>query len=301
MTPRRPHARIALARPGNVLTSVADAAAGWALVGGDSLPALALIAGASASLYAGGITLNDVCDAPQDATNRPERPIPAGLITRRAAAAQAAVLLALGVALAAAAVIASDPAPAAVAATLAITIILYNIYLKRSAAPAALSMGACRGLNILLGVSIAGASAVLAWWPAALGHVAHIAGVTFLARHEAGADRPRARRVTAAIAFAATAATAVAWLAAALVHPGLNPVTSAPFLLTFVLLTCSRTLAALRSPTESAVRAAVTSGVLGVVLLDAAIAAAAAGFAYGLLIAALAPAAWLLSRRFAVT
>lgn len=301
MIARRLHARLSLIRPGNVLTSVADAAAGFALAGAGSLPALALLLAASASLYAGGITLNDAVDAPRDAKNRPERPIPSGRITRRAAATQAAALLALGVALAAAAIPSVGAAPAAIATTLAITIISYNLIFKRSAVPASLSMGACRGLNLILGVSAAGFASALTLSPAALGHIAHIAGVTFLARNETGADHRRVRRFTASLALAASTLTAAAWLVAALTLESLDPIASAPFLLAFITLTGSRTLAVLRAPTEPAVRAAVTSGVLAIVLLDAAIAAAAAGFAYGLLIAALAPAAWFLSRRFAVT
>ncbi len=301
MIARRSHARLALIRPGNVLTSIADAAAGFALAGAGSVPALALLITASAALYAGGITLNDAIDAPRDAKNRPERPIPAGRITRRAAASQTAALLALGVALPAAAIPSVGVAPVTIATTLAATIISYNLIFKRAAVPASLSMGACRGLNLLLGVSAAGFASILTLSPASLGHISHIAGITFLARHETGADHRRVRRFTASLALAASTLTAAAWHIAASALDSLDHIASAPFLIAFITLTGSRTIAAIRAPTEPAVRAAVTSGVLAIVLLDAAIAAAAAGFAYGLLIAALAPAAWFLSRRFAVT
>ncbi len=301
MNARRSHARLAIIRPGNVLTSVADTAAGFALVGADSVPALALLVAASVSLYAGGITLNDAIDAPRDATLRPERPIPSARITRRAAAVQAATLLAIGVALPAAAIPAVGVAPLAVAIILATSIISYNLIFKHSPLPASLSMGACRGLNLLLGVAAAGIGAISTLAPAALGHIAHISGVTYLARHETGADRTHTRRAAATFALAASTLTAAAWLTAAIVRPDLSPAAAAPFLIAFISLTGFRTLAARRAPSETTVRAAVTSGVLAIVLLDAAIAAAAAGFAYGLLIAAIAPAAWYLSRRFAVT
>src|SRR2546428_12895654 len=80
---------LALVRPPNVFTAVADSAAGLLLarrggpVAGD--PGLWCLA-ASACLYLGGIALNDYFDREVDAIERPERPIPSGAVPPAVAA-----------------------------------------------------------------------------------------------------------------------------------------------------------------------------------------------------------------------
>ena len=56
----------------------------------------------STGLYLGGMVLNDVFDAALDAIERPERPIPSGRISRRAAAIFGSLLMIIGVGCAAA-------------------------------------------------------------------------------------------------------------------------------------------------------------------------------------------------------
>src|SRR2546430_2791969 len=80
---------LALVRPPNVFTAVADSAAGLLLarragpLAGD--PGLWCLA-ASACLYLGGIALNDYFDRHVDAVERPERPIPSGAVPPAGAA-----------------------------------------------------------------------------------------------------------------------------------------------------------------------------------------------------------------------
>src|SRR5438046_9507096 len=94
---------LALLRPPNVFTAVADSFAGLVLarragpVSGDR--GLWCIA-ASACLYLGGIALNDYFDREVDALERPERPIPSGAVPPAVAAGIGAGLLAAGIALA---------------------------------------------------------------------------------------------------------------------------------------------------------------------------------------------------------
>src|SRR2546427_1465700 len=92
---------LALVRPPNVFTAVADSLAGLVLarragpVLGD--PGLWCLA-ASACLYLGGIALNDYFDRAVDAIERPERPIPSGSVPPALAAGVGVALLAAGVA-----------------------------------------------------------------------------------------------------------------------------------------------------------------------------------------------------------
>src|SRR5438093_148385 len=114
---------LALVRPPNVFTAVADSLAGLVLarragpVLGD--PGLWCLT-ASACLYLGGIALNDYFDRAVDAVERPERPIPSGSVPPAVAAGLGAALLAAGIVLAA---LAGGPATA-VAAVLALAVLV---------------------------------------------------------------------------------------------------------------------------------------------------------------------------------
>src|SRR5437764_14640874 len=119
---------LALVRPPNVFTAVADSLAGLVLarragpVLGD--PGLWCIA-ASACLYLGGIALNDYFDREVDAVERPERPIPSGTVPPIVAAGLGAALLAAGIAFAGRA---GTPAIMA-AAVAALAILVYDAVL----------------------------------------------------------------------------------------------------------------------------------------------------------------------------
>src|SRR3954469_24836031 len=95
-------------RPANIVTSVADVLAGIAITGWlvsqplDSrffLPA-GLLCLSTIGLYGGGVVFNDVFDAALDAVERPERPIPSGLISKREATLLGGLLLLAGLAFA---------------------------------------------------------------------------------------------------------------------------------------------------------------------------------------------------------
>ncbi len=90
-----------LVRLPNVFTAPSDVAMGMAVSGVALTSSHAALLLASACAYAGGMALNDACDAPLDARERPERPIPSGRISRASAFGVAAVLLGLSVGLAA--------------------------------------------------------------------------------------------------------------------------------------------------------------------------------------------------------
>src|SRR5262249_57822001 len=93
---------------------------------------------ATAALYAGGVVLNDVFDAWLDALERPERPIPSGRVTRRAAGVFGGALLAVGVAAALIASLLSG----AVAALIAACAVVYDGWGKHRPVTGAGHMGA---------------------------------------------------------------------------------------------------------------------------------------------------------------
>lgn len=138
----------------------------------------------SAGLYLGGMVLNDVFDASLDAVERPERPIPSGQITLRAAAVSGSVLMISGILSAACAGITS----LVIAIMITVAVIAYNARLKATVA-GPLAMATCRFLNLLLGTSSGVSLSSLgtgSGLEAACGLGLYILGVTWFSRSETG-------------------------------------------------------------------------------------------------------------------
>ena len=88
-----------LLRLPNVFTAAADVTMGFLITHPDLQPIndFALLVAASCMLYLSGMVLNDVFDSESDARDRPDRPIPSGRVSLRAATAAGWGLLAGGV------------------------------------------------------------------------------------------------------------------------------------------------------------------------------------------------------------
>ena len=178
-----------LVRLPNLFTAAADGAAGFlfthaALTASDGMP-MALLIGASVLLYAGGVVLNDVFDYGLDCRERPERPLPSGRIRRMAAARLGWGLLASGIGLAgAASAMGGDLRPVLVAVVLALVIVAYDGLLKKTPL-GPIAMGSCRGLNLLLGMSLSAVAWQSPHYLIAGALTVFVAGVTWFARTEA--------------------------------------------------------------------------------------------------------------------
>jgi 4-hydroxybenzoate polyprenyltransferase len=300
-----------LLRLANVLTAVADVMMGYLVTHGDLRPPLqfALLVLSSSLLYLSGMVLNDVFDADEDARERPERPIPSGRISLRSAAAVGWAMLTSGVLVAGlASYAAGDGRPAMVAMLLAGCIVLYDRVLKRTwLAPVA--MGACRMLNVLLGMSLGPlatevASPYVRWGTAgavliALGVGLYVVGVTVFARTEAR-DSSRRRLAFGLIVLL----VGMTLLAAVPMLTDYDPplvVGRNGWYLLWVLLglvTARRCAIAVAQPTPERVQAAVRHCVQSIIALDAAVCVGYAGPFWGLAVLALifptlAMAQWL--------
>ena len=180
-------AYLELFRLPNVFTAIADVAMGYLVTHPllNSPAEMALLAVASGLLYTAGMVLNDVYDAKVDAAERPHRPIPSGRVSVRFATWLGYQLLAMGVICGwIAAQLAGNSRPGMVATALAAAVVAYDAWLKKTAL-APLGMGACRFLNVALGMSL---SAVALDTPHALiaaGVGVYIVGVTWFSRSEA--------------------------------------------------------------------------------------------------------------------
>lgn len=288
----RRRAWLDLVRLPNAITAPADVLAGFLFAGGIANHSLevALACLASVLLYMGGVALNDYCDVEIDATERPERPIPSGRITKRAALRVIVAFLAIGIALAALA----RPA-AGIAATLLVTaVIMYDAILKRTPF-APLLMGTCRGLNFLMGVLVVGGVVGWAWWPAGLIWL-YITSVTFFARKETEAGhRPRL-----ALGFAGVMTAVLGLLLLNLLRDPTMQV-SFFFVVIFAVIVARPGWRAVRSAEPQNVQRAIKVWILSLILFDACIAASARGWIAGLAIAALLPLALLAARAYRVT
>jgi 4-hydroxybenzoate polyprenyltransferase len=274
-----------LVRLPNLPTALADVCLGALATGAlpRRWPHFLLLLLASGCLYCGGMVWNDFFDVEQDKRERPFRPIPSGRVTRRQAGWFGAGLLAAGVVWAALA------GAVLLGLALVAAILLYDGWLKRTPA-GPVAMGACRFLNVLLAVSVSGSLA----WP--LGpHLAlvvglYIVGVTWFARTEARASSQAALKGAAAVMLGAFV------LAVALpthLPPGAGSPLFPYLLVGLGFLIGLPVCRAVASPTPVLVQAAVKRCLIGLVLLDAVLAAGVAGAAGLLILVLLAPSLYL--------
>ena len=87
---------LVLSRLSNLPTIWTNVLAGAVLAGAAVDARVAAAAAAVSLFYVGGMVLNDVCDAAHDRAHRSRRPIPAGVVTRSAAARGAVLLMLAG-------------------------------------------------------------------------------------------------------------------------------------------------------------------------------------------------------------
>ena len=292
----------------NVFTAVADVSMGYLFVRGEvhSPRALVLVIASSAALYTAGMVLNDVFDFAVDAKERPFRPLPSGQICRHRAAILGAMLLVSGLALGwLVGVLDSDAQHSwrsgLVATLLAGCILAYDAFLKFTPL-GQLGMGACRFLNVLLGMCAAAQSSPLAvaggFSPAELlaaaGIGVYVIGITLFARGEAGVSR----RGLLVVAILVMALGVILLGASIWHHPALRMELGWYWLLLALLMAPAlrRCGKAAMQPLPQNVQAAVKHSILSLIWIDAATAAAVAGPSYGLAVAALLIPALLLGR-----
>jgi 4-hydroxybenzoate polyprenyltransferase len=157
-----------------------------ATAAGQDLPARPALGVALAALflYMAGLVLNDLHDLPDDRLHRPERPLPRGLVSVRAAWLAFVLLATLGIAMAATA----GRSAAAGGLVLLALICLYTLRAKARPASACLVMGLCRGASMMLGAVAVGHSAAVLLPATAL--TVYIGAVTWLSRREDETQRP---------------------------------------------------------------------------------------------------------------
>jgi 4-hydroxybenzoate polyprenyltransferase len=294
-------AYVQLLRPANVVTAWADVLAGGAVAGisvtladGLILPqagAIAWLLVATTGLYGGGIVLNDVFDAAVDAEERPERPLPSGRASRGGAAVLGSILLLLGIGAASQVTVASG----LLATGIAGGAVAYDGWANDHVVLGPLTMGLCRGGNLLLGVSLVPALLTSVWYLVLI-PVAYVAAITAVGQGEVHGGTHRT-------GYAALGLVGI--VLGALLGLGLRADYEFLYAVPFVIVLGARVLPpfvrAARSPEPAPIQKAVKAGVTSIIPLNAVLAAGFGGWAYGLVVLALLPLSMGLARLFAVT
>jgi len=280
-----------LCRPPNLPTAAADVLAGLAIAGFFDWPvegyAPIFLVFASIALYAGGVVLNDVFDYELDKVERPERPIPSGVVSLSNAKILGFSLLASGVLLASFV----NRYSLVVALTLVFAILAYDRYSKNKAFMGPLNMGLCRSLNLLLGMTVY--TSLEGIWYLGI-PMLFIFAVTTISRGEVHGNNRKN------ILFAGVLYVLVVFYVFALNMTTLN-LTYVLFVLIFCLMVFVPLIKAYRNNQPSTIKKAVKAGVLSIISLDAAMAVANSSWVIGILIVLLFPLALVLAKKFAVT
>ncbi|MEM7379755.1 MAG: UbiA-like protein EboC, partial [Bacteroidota bacterium] len=257
-----------LTRPANLPTAAADILAGLAIAGVisalEQLPNTSdlylnclLLVCASVFLYAGGVVLNDYFDREIDKLERPERPIPSGLIEAGSAALFGFSLLLLGVIFA----FITSTLSGVIALILALSIVLYDAISNKNVFFGPLNMGICRGLNLILGISVLGS---IVPWKLALIPLIYIFAITLISRGEVHGNN-RNHLIWAGILYA------IVVFGVLISVP--NQLTDSwevlPFLGLFAFTIYRPLFRAYKNNSAELIKKAVISGVLGLVILDA--------------------------------
>jgi 4-hydroxybenzoate polyprenyltransferase len=271
---------------------------------------MGLLIAASSLLYAGGVVLNSVFDIERDRDERPDRPMPSGRISLRAARWIGWEGLFWGAALACGVALILhqyrptgagwliEYRPAVIAALLVAAILLYNVGLKQTIL-GPLVMGSCRMLNVLLGMSVLPAALWPENWIVAGAVGLYIAGVTWFARNES--QRSGRPQLLAATVVMMGGVALLGWLPRwagdrLLLFQQDDP---GRWYLIMALLggvICMRCLWAVAVPVPGRVRVAVAQAIISLVFLDAAACYAARGTYWAAVILALLIPTTLLGR-----
>ncbi|SHM38692.1 4-hydroxybenzoate polyprenyltransferase [Cyclobacterium lianum] len=294
-------AHIRLTRPANIVTAIADILAGAAIAGGLYFTAgsgesvdwikIGWLVLSTIGLYGGGVAFNDVFDAGLDKVERPERPIPSGKASVLSAAVMGSLLLFAGV-LAAWQV---SLHAAGLAFAVAVLALLYDAWGKHQSFVGPVNMGLCRAGNLLLGMSLV-QDAWREWWFVAIIPLLYVSAITMVSRGEVHGKNKKALQGGAAIysgiilfIFAVAYAHNEQWWE------------SLPFLVLLAVFIFPPLLKAIKHQEPALIGKSVKAAVLALIIVNATLAAAFAGWLVALSVLILLPISLQLARAFAVT
>ncbi|WP_163377638.1 UbiA-like protein EboC [Cyclobacterium sp. SYSU L10401] len=291
-------AHLRLTRPANIVTAIADILAGAAISGGLILfspevdwSKIGWLVLSTIGLYGGGVAFNDVFDAELDKVERPERPIPSGKASVKSAGLMAFLLLLVGV-LAAWQV--SDQS-AFLAFSVGVLAVVYDAWGKHQSFIGPINMGLCRAGNLLLGMSLVQG----AWgefWFIAFIPLFYVAAITMVSRGEV-----HGKNLSALQGGAFIYGCIIVFIFGVAYLYNDHWWESLPFLVLLAAFIFPPLLKAIRYQEPALIGKSVKAAVLALIIVNAALAAAFAGWMVALAILLLLPLSLLLAKAFAVT
>ncbi len=283
-------------RPANLITAIADILAGLAIAGlnftadnflwGNAI----LLSISTVGLYGGGVVFNDVFDAELDAIERPERAIPSGKVSKQNAIILGITLLFIGNFTA----FMASSMSGFLAIIISILALFYDRFGKHNNLFGPINMGLCRGVNLLLGISIINPS-VYEWWWVSIVPVIYISAITMISRGEVHGGNKN--HLYFAGFLYALVSIFQGYVAYSLGNIGLAIL----FILIHILLIFSPLIQAITSPIGSNIGRAVKAGVLSLIVMDAAWVAASGNWQVAICVLILLPFSMRIGKYFAVT
>lgn len=297
-------AYLQLTRPANVITAIADIWAGFAIAGAWEYMAnnwnfgdqqfwwnLLWLSLSTIGLYAGGVAFNDVADSELDAIERPERPIPSGRVSKKGAFWMSSFLLIFGIFCA----FQVNQIAGILAIAVAACAVLYDYWGKHQRILGPINMGLCRTGNLLLGISVA-PEVLEKIWPIGILPLIYVSAITIISRGEVHGKNRKAL-------FAGAAMYSLIFLAIiGLTYlEGAGYLEVVPFLALLGYLLFPPLAKAIRTQEPKFIGKSVKAAVISLIIVNASLASAFAGWSIGIVILLLLPISLWLAKKFAVT
>jgi hypothetical protein len=288
---------LVLTRPANVITAISDILAGVAIVGildssSQSNLNIILLCLATAGLYAGGIVFNDIFDLETDKTERPERVIPSGKLSLKEALVFGFILFLFGISFA----LNVSYLSGFIASCIAAFALIYDKFAKHHILAGPLTMGLCRGLNLLLGMSVLANNILPEFWMMAFIPIIFIAAITLTSQGEVLGNNKLS------VSFALFLDFSVVIIILFLANKGLMSLWSVlPFVTLWFGINFIAKFKAIKKNEPKYIMNAVKMGVLSLIPLNASYVAGFSDWRYGIAVLLLLPISILLARKFSVT
>jgi 4-hydroxybenzoate polyprenyltransferase len=283
-------------RPANLITAVADILAGMAIAGlrfdtdnylwGSAV----LLMISTIGLYGGGVVFNDVFDAELDAIERPERAIPSGRVNKQNASILGISLLFIGIFTA----FMVSQMSGILAIIISVLALFYDRFGKHNNLFGPINMGLCRGVNLLLGISIINES-VSEWWWVSIVPIIYISAITMISRGEVHGGNKKH------LYFAGFLYILVSIFQGFVAYNLGNITFACLFILLHIFLIFKPLITAIASPIGQNIGKAVKAGVLSLIVMDAAWVAASGNWILAICVLLLLPISMRIGRYFAVT
>jgi 4-hydroxybenzoate polyprenyltransferase len=291
-----------LLRPANLLTSISDVWAGFAVSGAIFLSfhsgttvllhpyKLITLTLSVISLCAGTMVLADYFDIYLDTLDHPDKPLPKGILSSRFAVISGFSFLIIGIILSFLVANISG----FIAIGIAILSLFYNVYGRYHAIIGPINMGLFRGSILLLGMSMVpysiGFNFAVIFIP-----VVYIAAITSISRYEfSGISRLAIQLTGWLYLFVILYLLAIAFF-------NHNFFMALPFIVFLFFQIFIPITKAFKTPNSKTLERSVSQGIISLIILNASLAAAYSGILFGLIIISLLPISILLSRHYPVT